>query len=246
MLISAEFFHGWELHRVDCRELICVAKSIFPEIEQALLRVDHPDRCDEETIKKTCALHCRLFVTLDTISSKLRKKYGEVNPEDYEVLEASLKNLQKLWENACMSFTPKIHGVLAHAIEQVRRFQGIGDILEDDLEHLHQTAARIYSCIGRIKDKTQLAFSHSKMEAKRNSIEIQEKIGEVQQARKRKFKNRNMDLDAGRRAVKMKQERDSSRMETLKDIHQQPDEKLETRHEKEKRKMLLQNQQNNS
>jgi hypothetical protein len=244
--ISAASYHGGKLHGVDCRELICIAKSIFPEIEQALLRVDHPDRCDEETIKKTCALHCRLFVTLDTISSKLRKKYGEVNPEDYEVLEASLKNLQKLWENACMSFTPKIHGVLAHAIEQVRRFQGIGDILEDDLEHLHQTAARIYSCIGRIKDKTQLAFSHSKMEAKRNSIEIQEKIGEVQQARKRKFKNRNMDLDAGRRAVKMKQERDSSRMETLKDIHQQPDEKLETRHEKEKRKMLLQNQQNNS
>ncbi len=147
------------LHGVDCRELICNAQSIFPQIEQALLRVDHLDRCDGEAIKKSCALHCKLFATLDTISSRLWKKYGEVKPEDDEVLEASLKNLQKLWDNARMSFTPNIHGVLAHTIEQVRRFEDIGDILEDDLEHLHQTAARIYSCIRSIKGKkTNLLF----------------------------------------------------------------------------------------
>jgi hypothetical protein len=36
-----------------------------------------------------------------------------------------------------LSFTPKIHSAIAHAIEQVKRLEGIGDVLEDDLEHLH-------------------------------------------------------------------------------------------------------------
>ncbi len=69
-----------------------------------------------------------------------------------------VKKLQKLWDNARMNFTPNIHGGLAHTIEQVRRFEGIGDILEDDLEHLHQTAARIYSCIGGIQEKKTTCF----------------------------------------------------------------------------------------
>jgi hypothetical protein len=38
---------------------------------------------------------------------------------------------------------PKIHGVLAHAVEQVERINGIGDLLEDDLEHVHQMSKKI-------------------------------------------------------------------------------------------------------
>jgi hypothetical protein len=41
-----------------------------------------------------------------------------------------------------MASTPKIHGVLSHAVEQVERLNGIWDLLEDDLEHLHQMSKK--------------------------------------------------------------------------------------------------------
>jgi hypothetical protein len=34
---------------------------------------------------------------------------------------------------------PKIHGMLGHAYTQMEQLGGFGDLLEDDLEHLHQT-----------------------------------------------------------------------------------------------------------
>jgi len=65
---------------------------------------------------------------------------------------------------AGLSFTPKIHGVLAHASDQVELIGGIGDLLEDDLEHLHQMSQKISYRTGRIKNAVQQALSHSKME----------------------------------------------------------------------------------
>jgi hypothetical protein len=71
-----------------------------------------------------------------------------------------------------MSFTPKIHGVLAHAMQQAERIGGIGDLLEDDLEHLHQISKKITDQTSRIKNKMQQARSHSQMEVKLNNREI--------------------------------------------------------------------------
>jgi hypothetical protein len=65
-------------------------------------------------------------------------KNGEPTQEDFEILKRSLLNLDYLWTQAGMSYTPKIHGILSHAAEQVQRLGGIGDLLEDELEHLHQ------------------------------------------------------------------------------------------------------------
>ena len=48
-----------------------------------------------------------------------------------------------LWEQACLSFIPKVHGMLAHAVDQVKLFGGIGDMLEDELEHLHQQLKKL-------------------------------------------------------------------------------------------------------
>jgi hypothetical protein len=68
-----------------------------------------------------------------------------------------------LWNSAGLSFTPKIHGVLSHAVEQVECLQGIGDLLEDDLECLHQMSKKIADRTNRIKKKDKQARSHSQM-----------------------------------------------------------------------------------
>jgi hypothetical protein len=70
-------------------------------------------------------------------------KHGESIAEDFAILERSLVNLDYLWTQAGMNYSPEIHGVLSHAAEQMKRLGGIGDLLEDDLEHLHQTSKTI-------------------------------------------------------------------------------------------------------
>ncbi len=55
-------------------------------------------------------------------------------------------NLNYLWSQAGLSFMSKIHGMLALAADQVQHLGGIGDMLEDDLEHLHQVSKRIIDC----------------------------------------------------------------------------------------------------
>jgi len=226
--ISAAAYHGGKLNGVDCRELIRLSKQIFSMFQDFLLTVEHPDRCSAEDIHKNCTVHSNICATLDTISSKVRMKYGEPNEEDFAVLEKALQNLDFLWKSAGLSYTPKVHGVLVHALDQIKECQGIGDMLEDDVEHIHQIAAKIEARITRMKDKTRQAFVHSKIEAIQNSQEIKAKVTESQQNAKRKFKKRNQELDSEQRNIKLKVERDSNRMETLKRLQDKPDSVLPT------------------
>jgi len=61
--------------------------------QEYLLTIEHPDRCSAEYIHKHCTVHSNICATLDTISSKVRMKYGEPNEEDFNVLEKALQNL---------------------------------------------------------------------------------------------------------------------------------------------------------
>jgi len=60
-----------------------------------------------------------------------------------QVPQRSIDNLKYFWSSAGLSFTPKIHGMLGHIADQVESLGGIGDMLKDDLEHLHQVSKRI-------------------------------------------------------------------------------------------------------
>ena len=143
-----------------------------------------------------------------------------------------------LWGKTDLSFTPKIHSAIAHAIEQVKRLGGIGDVLEDDLEHLHQTSAKITSCVSRMKNKDQQAFVHSKIEAKHNNIEVRERVQDSKQSSKRQFKKRNMELDSTVRALRAKKERDDSRVNTLQFVQRKVHFTLQKRHDIDREEYL--------
>jgi hypothetical protein len=104
----------------------------------------------------------------------------------------------------------------------MRELQGIGDMLEDDVEHIHQIAARIESRTSRMKNKTQQAFVHSKIEAIQNSQDIAAKLEASQLQAKRQYKKRNPELDSVLRNTKLKIERDNSRLDTLKTVESKP------------------------
>jgi hypothetical protein len=46
-----------------------------------------------------------------------------------------------LWKVAGLSYIPNINSILVHAMDQMKELQGIGDMVEDDLQHTHQMVA---------------------------------------------------------------------------------------------------------
>jgi hypothetical protein len=113
--------------------------------------------------------------------------------------------------------TPKLHSTLEHSLDHMRRFNGISDMLEDDVEHIHQIAAKIEVQVSRMKNKSGQALVHSKMEVMQNSHEIREAMDNSMQLSKRTFKN---DLQTNLKLSEAKEQRERRRMETLKRIAQ--------------------------
>jgi hypothetical protein len=152
--------------------------------------------------------------------------------------EKHLRNLHYLWTQAKLSFTPKIHGLLSHAVPQMRHFHGFGDTLEDDVERIHQISAQIESPVSRMKNKGKQAHVHSKMEAIQNCNLVKEKIEASQTLSKRVFKKQNQELCAHERGKRLKIERDSSRSETMRFLEGNPHAPVISSHEMSKAEML--------
>jgi hypothetical protein len=108
--------------------------------------------------------------------------------------------------------------VLVHALDLMKRCQGIGDMLEDDVEHIHQMAVRIEMHTSRMPNKAQQPFIHSKIEAIQNSTDVKMKIELSQQCAKRVFKRRNSEKDSTMKRTKIKIERDQTWIEALEEI----------------------------
>jgi hypothetical protein len=141
------------------------------------------------------------------------KKTGEATPEDFDVVDASVANLNYLWSKAQMSFTPKLHGTLDHALDHMKRHNGFGDMLEDDVEHVYQISARIEARVSRMKNKKGQANVHSKMEAMQNSREVREATDRSIALSRRVFKNKKASS-----LKDVKEDREKIRMETLQRI----------------------------
>jgi hypothetical protein len=141
--ISAAECHEGKLNGVHCHRVMQQAKLLFREIQEQLMQTNEAERCDDEKIIFECGLHRDICLTLNTISSKLRMKHGEPQPQDYNILQQAMDNLYYLWSKANLNYTPKIHARLKHAINQMKRFNGIGDMLENDVEHIHQRQPKL-------------------------------------------------------------------------------------------------------
>jgi len=166
----------------------------------------------------------------------MRIKQGKLKENDISELKRATQSLDYLWNSAGLSFTPKIHGVLSHAVEQVERLQGIRDLLEDDLEHLHQMSKKIADRTNRIKKKDQQARSHSQMEAKRNNSEIIARTLQSQTESKRVYKRKR--VDAAEKAATAKKERDENCIETIMAVEGKPYIKMVSFYDNEKASLL--------
>lgn len=112
-----------------------------------------------------CKLYRSVCSTLDCISFKLRIKYGAATNQDYQEAQKAVNDLEYHWVCAGISKTQKFHGLVKHAANQMIRIGGIGDMLENDVEHVHQISSRLESRDDRLKNENKLVSSLTKMEA---------------------------------------------------------------------------------
>lgn len=86
---------------------------------------------------------------LDTIY--LFKTLQENRTDNGRILQCF--NLNFLWLQANLSFTPKLHSTLEHSLDHMEYFNRIEGMLEDDVEHIKQIAAKIKARVSQMKNK---------------------------------------------------------------------------------------------
>lgn len=64
-------------------------------------------------------------------------------PDEIESVEVATDMLEKVWRKLQLSITPKCHIMFDHIMDQVKEHKGIVDILEDYVEHAHQTGKQL-------------------------------------------------------------------------------------------------------
>jgi hypothetical protein len=143
--IKRAAYHGGNFNGVHCRKILGEGDDILDDIKEYLKSVDHVEKkATDEEIETVCDSIKRVLQQLNIVFSILRMKHGTPKEEDYTKLEAAIKQAAKLWEELDMSCTPKFHLILVHALSLMRKHNGFGDMLEDDLEKSHQDMDRIH------------------------------------------------------------------------------------------------------
>ena len=92
-----------------------------------------------------------LFDCMDVVFSKL----CIIDPieEDIEEMKMAIHGLEKVWRELDLTITPKMHILTNHTIDQVIRFGGIADKVEDFVEKYHQTGKRLDHLVARMNSR---------------------------------------------------------------------------------------------
>jgi hypothetical protein len=149
------------------------AELIFEDIKGHLVSVDHENKlAGEDEITSICDKMKHLLVELDIAFSILRMPFGTLKEEDYTMLEEALHEIEKLWEKLDLSYTPKFHALMRHALEQMRRVVGFGEMLEDHVEKSHQDMDTFHQRVARLRSFEKRANSYSRHEKTVNDPEV--------------------------------------------------------------------------
>ena len=151
--IKKQSFHGGAMNGVcSCRLL----DNIDPILEK--IRNMMNDKLDEKvtlTKKKrdlltdTLEEFHTLFEVMDIAFAKLR--ILDPTPDEIESTEVVINLLEKIWRKLQLSITPKCHIMFDHIMDQVREHNDIADLIEDYIEHAHQTGKQLDHLVARMK-----------------------------------------------------------------------------------------------
>jgi hypothetical protein len=97
----------------------------------------------------------------------------------------------------------------------MRMFCGIGDILEDDVEKMHQIAGRSESRVARLKSAANRALAEAKIEAISKNSLVKKHVERSKQVVKRKFSDQEARLSQADKKKSLKSELDHRQLQTV-------------------------------
>ena len=139
--IQKQHFHGGSMNGVCCRRLLDNSGKIFEKIKEITAKRLGTNRYrnsenDKQLLTEVIDKFEYLFELTDVVFSHLRI----ITPTEYEIAdtERAIYELEKVWTDMEIYFTPKAHILFDHTMNQIRFFEGIADLVEDFIERSHQ------------------------------------------------------------------------------------------------------------
>ena len=141
--------------------------------------------------KLTSVIHTfkLLFECMDVVFAKLRI----LSPIEKEIKEIkmAIQALEKLWLELDLNITPKMHILTTHTLDQVIRFGGIADKVEDFVEKAHQLGKKLDHLVARMNSRCfrQKELVKIRRQWLSSNPLVSKQITIVNQQRKRKCKD---------------------------------------------------------
>ena len=179
-------YHGGKFNGVHARTIFGRGDDFMKDINDYLNTCDHDTkRADKEEIDRLCDLLKRLLRQLNIVFATLRMPHGTPTDNDFSNLDEAIKETAKLWEELGLSYTPMFHLLHIHALSLMRKYNGFGEMLEDDLEKSHQDMDRIHRRTASLGSAKLRAQTISRKEHVKNVHDVQVELRGVLSRSKR-------------------------------------------------------------
>ena len=156
-----------------------------------------------------------LLVLLDSVMSLLATKRGCVTQDIIDSCRKSLSALKLSWYHCGLSFTPKFHVLLEHAVPFLEQTGGFADMGEDQIERGHQDRAHNLARLICLKNKDKFMASQAKFQGLKHVAGLQSHQESVAKGRKRKLKEGRTESLAAERSNNKHLKRVEERSKTL-------------------------------
>lgn len=161
------------------------AQSISTEVADMMIRKRDPQSCKQsiDEIKAKCKKWGDALTVWDEVFRICQTK--DPTEEDCVKAEQIIKIAMKYVRDFELSITPKIHGIEAHVVAQMRAIPGgIARLMEYWMEHYHQTGSNFDNKHRHTKNTKMLAAARLSIESREMNPEVQREIQRVENKHK--------------------------------------------------------------
>ena len=165
-----ENYHGGSMNGNNCQKLCSRARELTDVCMNICLEKlrQHETEGNIPSYSPTISDCEQKFESIAQVLEIADVVFAQCNilaPTENEIadLEDSIAILEEKWHSACLPVTPKAHLTFRHLIIDVRRFNGLGDKQEQELERRHQIQKKWCNRLRNIRMKTtalSLQFSY--------------------------------------------------------------------------------------
>ena len=178
-------YHGGALQGTGVIGMMEHAHSISTAVAELMITKRDQQRCKQsvDEIRAKCSKWGDALTVWDEIFRICQTH--EPTEEDCKKAEQIIRIGMKLIRGFDLSITPKIHGIEAHVVAQMRAIPGgISRLMEYWMEHYHQTGSNLDNKHRHTKNMESLAKARLTIESRETNPQVQREIQRVENQHK--------------------------------------------------------------